>query len=87
LGSWESVYLADEKKDENGNAGSGETILLDTKNSYVYSEGDDLVAVVGLEDVIVVRDGNTTLVCKRENAEDVKKIVDQLKAENKSQYL
>jgi len=87
LGSWESVYLADEKKDENGNAGSGETILLDTKNSYVYSEGDDLIAVVGLEDVIVVKDGNTTLVCKRENAEDIKKIVDQLKAENKTKYL
>ncbi|WP_346857569.1 mannose-1-phosphate guanylyltransferase [uncultured Draconibacterium sp.] len=87
LGSWESVYLADEKKDENGNAGAGETILLDTRNSYVYSEGEELVAVVGLEDVIVVRDGNTTLVCKRDNAEDIKKIVDQLKAENKKQYL
>lgn len=85
LGSWESVYLADEK-DENGNAGSGESIFLDTKNSYVYSE-KGLVAVVGLEDVIVVQDGDTTLVCKRENAEDIKKIVDQLKSENKNQYL
>ncbi|HYQ56299.1 MAG TPA: mannose-1-phosphate guanylyltransferase [Draconibacterium sp.] len=85
LGSWESVYLTD-KKDENGNAGSGETIFLDTKNSYVYSE-DSLVAVVGLEDVIVVQDGNTTLVCKRENAEDIKKIVEKLKDENKNQYL
>lgn len=85
LGSWESVYLADEK-DENGNAGSGESMFLETKNSYVYSE-KGLVAVVGLEDVIVVQDGDTTLVCKRENAEDIKKIVDQLKSENKNQYL
>jgi len=85
LGSWESVYLADEK-DKNGNAGSGESIFLDTKNSYVYSE-KGLVAVVGLEDVIVVQDGNTTLVCKRENAEDIRKIIDQLKSENKNQYL
>lgn len=85
LGSWESVYLAD-KKDENGNAGSGESIFLDTKNSYVYSE-KGLVAVVGLEDVIVVQDGNTTLVCKREKAEDIKKIVEQLKVNNKSSYL
>ncbi|WP_347840646.1 mannose-1-phosphate guanylyltransferase [uncultured Draconibacterium sp.] len=87
LGSWESVYLADEKKDENGNAGSGDTMFLDTKNSYVYAEDDNVVAVVGMEDVIVVKDGNTTLVCKRENAEDIKKIVEQLKADNKSQYL
>lgn len=85
LGSWESVYLTDQK-DQNGNAGSGETIFHETKNSYVYSE-KGLVAVVGLDDVIVVQDGDTTLVCKRENAEDIKKIVDQLKAENKKQYL
>jgi len=85
LGSWESVYLAD-KKDDNGNAGSDETIFLDSKNSYVYSE-DSLVAVVGMDDVIVVQDGNTTLVCKRENAEDIKKIVNKLKVEKKNQYL
>jgi len=85
LGSWESVYLTD-KKDENGNAGAGEAILLDTKNSYVYSD-EGLIAVVGLEDVIVVRDGNTTLVCRRDKAEDVKKIVEQLKKDNKNKYL
>ncbi len=85
LGSWESVYLTG-KKDENGNAGSGETILVDTKNSYVHSERG-LIAVVGLDDVVVVQDGDTILVCKRDRAEEVKKIVDQLKAENKNHYL
>ncbi|QIA08011.1 mannose-1-phosphate guanylyltransferase [Draconibacterium halophilum] len=85
LGSWESVYQTDEK-DENGNAGKGEAIFLDSNNSYVSTD-DGLVAVVGLDDVIVVRDGNTTLVCKRDNAEDIKKIVEQLKAKNKSEYL
>jgi mannose-1-phosphate guanylyltransferase len=34
-----------------------------------------------------VQDGNTTLVCKRDKAEEIKKVVDQLKAENKNQYL
>jgi len=85
LGSWESVYLTD-KKDENGNAGSGEAILFDTKNSYVYSD-NGLVAVVGLENVVVVQDGNTTLVCKRDKTEQVKKIVEQLKSENKDKFL
>jgi len=85
LGSWESVYLTD-KKDENGNAGSGEAILENTKNSYVYSD-KGMIAVIGLDDVIVVQDGNTTLVCKRENAEDVKKIVERIKAQKKDQYL
>jgi len=85
LGSWESVYLTG-KKDENGNVGSGETILMDTKNSYVHSD-KGLIAVIGLDDVVVVQDGDTILVCKRERAEDVKNVVDQLKAENKNHYL
>lgn len=85
LGSWESVYLAD-KKDENGNAGNSESIFLDSKNSYIYSD-KGLIALVGLDDIIVVQDGNTTLVCKRDKAEDIKKIVEQLKTENKNHYL
>jgi len=85
LGSWESVYLTDDK-DENGNAGTGETMLFDTRNSYVHAD-NSLVAVIGLEDVIVVQDGNTVLVCKRDKAEDVKKIVEQLKLENRKEFL
>lgn len=85
LGSWESVYLTD-KKDENGNVSSGDSLLLDTRNSYVYSD-DGLVAVVGMEDVIVVKDGNTTLVCPRDKAEDVKKVIDRLKEDNRKEYL
>jgi len=85
LGGWESVYLTSEK-DENGNAGKGEAILLDSKNSYVYTD-KGMIALVGLDDVIVVQDGNTTLVCKRSQAEDVKKIVEQLKVGKKDQYL
>jgi mannose-1-phosphate guanylyltransferase len=85
LGSWESVYLTS-KKDENGNNCSGETVIIDSKNSYVYSDSG-LIALVGLDDVIVVQDGNTILVCKRDKAEEIKKVVDQLKSENKNQYL
>lgn len=85
LGGWESVYQISEK-DKDGNAADGEAVFLDSENSYIYSE-KGLVALIGLDDVIVVQDGNTTLVCKREKAEDVKKIVEQLKNENKSQYL
>jgi len=85
LGNWESVYLAG-KKDKHGNVVSGETIVLDSTNSYIMSN-EGLVALIGLDNVIVVQEGNTTLVCRRENAEDVKKIVNQLKKENKKQYL
>lgn len=85
LGSWESVYLNSEK-DKNGNAVTGESVIVDSKNSYIYSE-NGIIALVGLDDVIVVQEGNTTLVCKRDKAEDIKKVVDQLKSERKIHYL
>lgn len=85
LGSWESVYL-EEEKDENGNAAKGNAIFIESGNSYVYSEGE-MIALIGLNDVVVVRDGNATLVCKRDKVQDVKKIVEKLKSDNKNQFL
>lgn len=85
LGSWEEVYKYDQK-DENQNAKRGEVILLDTKNSYVYAP-DSLVAVVGMEDVIVVQEGNTILVCKRDRAEEIKQVVGEITKRKLDQYL
>jgi mannose-1-phosphate guanylyltransferase len=85
LGSWEEVYKYD-KKDENQNAKVGEVIFLDTKNSYVYAP-DSLVAIVGLEDVIVVQEGDTILVCKRDRAEDIKQVVGEITKRKLDQYL
>lgn len=85
LGSWEEVYKYD-KKDANGNAQTGEAILLDVKNSYVYAP-DSLVAVVGLEDVIVVQEGDSILVCKRDRAEDIKTVVGEITKRKLDQFL
>jgi mannose-1-phosphate guanylyltransferase len=85
LGSWEEVYKCDQK-DENLNATSGEVILLDTKNSYVYAP-NSLVAVVGMEDVIVVQEGDTILVCKRDRAEDIKEAVSEIARRKLDKYL
>jgi mannose-1-phosphate guanylyltransferase len=86
LGSWEEVYKYDSNKDENQNATSGEVILIDTKNSYV-SAPNSLVAIVGLEDVIVVQEGDTILVCKRDRAEDIKAVVGEITKRKLDQYL
>jgi mannose-1-phosphate guanylyltransferase len=86
LGSWEEVYKYDSNKDENQNATSGEVVLIDTKNSYVYAP-NSLVAVVGLDDVIVVQEGDTILVCKRDRAEDIKAVVGEINRRKLDQYL
>jgi mannose-1-phosphate guanylyltransferase len=86
LGSWEEVYKYDPQKDENQNVKSGEVVFVDSKNSYV-SAPNSLVAVVGLDDVIVVQEGDTILVCKRDRAEDIKAVVGEITKRKLEQYL
>ena len=86
LGSWEEVYKYDPEKDENQNTHVGEVIFQDTKNSYVYAPGS-LVAVVGMDDVIVVKEGDTILVCKRDQAEEIKGVVGELTKRKLDQFL
>jgi mannose-1-phosphate guanylyltransferase len=86
LGSWEEVYKYDRNKDENQNATVGEVVLIDTQNSYVYAP-NSLVAVVGMDDVIVVQEGDTILVCKRDRAEEIKAVVGEITKRKLDQYL
>ena len=85
LGSWEQVYKLS-PKDDRGNVLSGDTIILDAENSYVAAK-EGLIALVGLDDVIVVREGDATLVCHRDRAEDVKLLVDKLKRRRLNNYM
>lgn len=85
LGSWEQIYKLS-PKDKNGNAIDGDAIVLDTQNSYVYSS-DGLVTLLGLDDVIVVKEKDALLICKRDRAEDVKSVVNRIKRNKLDRYL
>ncbi|WP_286196720.1 mannose-1-phosphate guanylyltransferase/mannose-6-phosphate isomerase [Thalassotalea sp. G20_0] len=81
VGSWTS--LADIcEKDESGNAFQGDVLLQDTRNTYVRSE-KKLIATVGVEDLIITESDDAILVAHKDRVQDVKKIVDRLKAENR----
>jgi mannose-1-phosphate guanylyltransferase/mannose-6-phosphate isomerase len=84
LGAWSALWDV-EDKDEAGNASRGDVLLHNTRNSYVHSE-HALVAVTGLDNVIVVATDDAVLVANREQAQDVKKIVDQLKADGRYEH-
>ena len=60
-------------------------ISCDTKNSLAHSEETILTAVVGLDNVIVVTTPDAVLVTSRDKAEQVKNLVEQLKAQNREQ--
>lgn len=83
VGDWKVIYDTQEK-DENGNVvvTDGDFIEVDTKNSLIESNGR-LVVTVGLEDIIVVDTPDALLICHKSKTQDVKKVVEKLKAENK----
>jgi mannose-1-phosphate guanylyltransferase/mannose-1-phosphate guanylyltransferase/mannose-6-phosphate isomerase len=78
VGSWGSLWdIA--QKDAAGNATVGNVSVLGARNCFVRSEGI-LAAVVGLEDVVLVVTDDAVLACRRDKAQDVKLMVEQLKA-------
>jgi mannose-1-phosphate guanylyltransferase/mannose-1-phosphate guanylyltransferase/mannose-6-phosphate isomerase len=83
VGSWGALWdIA--PRDGDGNTLIGDVIAADTRNSYVRGDGR-LVAVVGIEDVIVVDTADAVLVVPRARAQEVKEVVDRLKAANRSE--
>jgi len=78
IGSWHALWEAS-PQDADGNATVGPVELLDAKRSFVRSEGI-LTAVIGLEDAVVVVTDDAVLAMHRVRSQDVKKIVDRLRA-------
>jgi mannose-1-phosphate guanylyltransferase len=84
VGSWEAVYdLAD--KDANGNASRGDLIAEDSRGNYV--DAHKTVALVGVENLIIVDTPDALLVGRRDKAQDVSKIVKALDAQKREELL
>jgi mannose-1-phosphate guanylyltransferase / mannose-6-phosphate isomerase len=83
LGAWEAVWQV-LPKDGDGNASVGDAIVTDSRNTLVHATSR-LVSVVGLDDVIVVETPDAVLVTDRARSQDVKKIVQQLGAEQRGE--
>ncbi|MBU1568102.1 MAG: mannose-1-phosphate guanylyltransferase/mannose-6-phosphate isomerase [Proteobacteria bacterium] len=84
IGSWKALWdvLA---KDESGNVVQGDAMLTDTRNCLVKSESV-LVAVVGMEDTLVVETADAILVAPLSRSQDVKKVVARLKAGARKEF-
>ena len=80
LGSWQSLYDV-KTKDKDSNVIEGNVIADNVKNSLLYSS-KKLVAVSGVEDVIVVETEDAVMVCKKNQSQKVKNIYDRLKDNN-----
>lgn len=71
VGSWDEVYRITEK-DDNRNVTTGSVVALDSHGSYIANETALPVAVIGMQDVVVVQTDAGTLVCPRDRVQEVK---------------
>lgn len=86
IGSWTALWGASDK-DQDGNHYEGDVLALDTSNSYVRGSDRRLVALLGVDNMVVVDTPDAVLVATRDRAQDVKKIVDMLKAADRPEHL
>jgi len=77
LGSWDALH-AISACDEAGNACRGDVVTIDTRNCLVRSDGVR-IAMVGVEDLIVVASGDDVLVLPRGRSQDVKRLLEAMK--------
>ncbi len=84
VGSWSALdeVLA---RDASGNIQIGNVVNINTRNSTIYA-GKRVIAAVGLENIVIADTPDATLVCTKESAQDVKKVVAFLKKENKEEH-
>jgi mannose-1-phosphate guanylyltransferase/mannose-6-phosphate isomerase len=83
VGSWSALWDVSEK-DEKGNTFKGDVLSHDSRNCFVQSDGK-LIAAVGLDGVVVVESDDAIMVAAKDRVQDVKKIIETLKANERSE--
>jgi mannose-1-phosphate guanylyltransferase/mannose-6-phosphate isomerase len=83
VGEWSAVWRLS-RRDANGNSLRGRVVAIDSSNILVRSE-EQLTAVIGLQDVIVVATGDAVLIADKSQTHKVKELVERLKAETQSE--
>jgi len=85
IGSWAALWETS-KKNAEGNVFKGDVLGHATCNSFVHADSR-LVATVGVEDLVIVETKDAVLVAHKSQVQDVKKIVERIKADNRHEHL
>lgn len=85
IGSWASLWAASEQ-DQDGNRYEGDVLAIDTRNCFVRSADRRMVATVGVSDLIIVDTPDAVLVAHHDRVQDVKRIVEDIKASGRDEH-
>ncbi|MEZ0121975.1 MAG: mannose-1-phosphate guanylyltransferase/mannose-6-phosphate isomerase [Candidatus Reddybacter sp.] len=83
IGSWSALWDISDK-DAQGNTCKGDVLAVDTHDSYLHTNGR-LLATVGIKNLVVVETDDAVLVADKSRVQDVKAVVNQLKAQGRSE--
>ena len=87
LGTWGSLY-ENRQKNEQGNAIIGKNVIMyDSSNCIVNMPNDKLVVLQGLEDYIVVESKHVLLVCKKQDEQQIRQFVNDVKIEKGEHFV
>ena len=85
IGTWQT--LADMlPADEENNVAAVDHILVDTHNTLIHSP-KKLVAAIGLQDLVVIETKDALLICPRDRSQDVREVVNRLRARGRDDLL
>jgi mannose-1-phosphate guanylyltransferase len=86
VGSW-AALPAMRGVDDTGNTTIGAALVIDGTGNVVVSDDTTIIATVGLSDLVVVKSGDAILVIRKDQAQDVRKVIDALSARGLARYL
>lgn len=88
VGSWDSLYeLKKAECDPEGNITEGDTFVFDSQGNYISSQGERFIACLGMKNCLIVDTPGALLVADLGRSQEVKKIVEHLKKENREKLL
>ncbi len=85
VGSWSALWDIDADKDKDGNTRHGTLYTHNARNNYLRAHDKQLLAVVGVENLVVVATADAVLVAHQDHAQDVKKIVEKLQKDKRTE--
>lgn len=87
VGSWDSLFDVLLPDGEGNVVVNSEHMLLETHDTLIYSNGKKLVVTIGLDDLIIVDSDDALLVCRRDQAQQVRQVIENLKKSKQEDYL
>lgn len=85
VGTWATLFEVLARDEDDNVVRGGEHIRIDTRGTLIVS--DRLVVTIGVNNLVIVDTGDVVLVCDKDRAQDVRKVVEQLKAQGKHDHL